>query len=360
MNVVEASGLGKRYGGTWALRGCTLAVPAGHVAALVGPNGAGKTTLLNLAAGLAAPSAGIVTVLGGRPPGSPAALDGIAFVAQDMPLYKNLSAADMLHLTRNLNRRFDQHYAQARLAELGIPLKRKAGKPGTFRYAWTQGIGRWRWTIAKLVPLAVVVAAAAGALSVLFSWYYLPYFAAGNQNLGLNEVSPFFPGLFDLRGVAFAAWTLAAFAIGALAGMLIRRVVPAIVATLAAYAGLAFAAGLFLRQRYLTPLVTTRLNVPGSAWITAQWWTKDGTFAFAGPPPDNLLRQLCPPSSFGPGKPSAVSIVQCVAQHGYTQWTSYQPASRFWPFQWIEGGWLLALSVLLIAATVWLVRRRAA
>ena len=128
MNVIEASGLGKRYGGTWALRECSLAVPAGHVAALVGPNGAGKTTLLNLAVGLAAPSGGAVTVLGGRPAGSPAALDGIAFVAQDTPLYKNLSAADMLHLTRNLNRRFDQRYAQARLAELGIPLKRKAGK----------------------------------------------------------------------------------------------------------------------------------------------------------------------------------------------------------------------------------------
>jgi ABC-2 type transport system ATP-binding protein len=128
MNVIETSGLGKRYGSTWALRGCTLAIPAGHVAALVGPNGAGKTTLLNLAVGLAAPSAGVVTVLGGRPAGSPAALDGIAFVAQDTPVYKNLSAADMLHLTRNLNRRFDQPYARARLGELGIPLKRRAGK----------------------------------------------------------------------------------------------------------------------------------------------------------------------------------------------------------------------------------------
>jgi ABC-2 type transport system ATP-binding protein len=128
MNVVEASGLGKRYGSTWALRECSLTIPAGHVAALVGPNGAGKTTLLNLAVGLAAPSAGAVTVLGGRPAGSLAALDGIAFVAQDTPLYKNLSAADLLHLTSNLNRRFDQHYARARLAELGIPLRRKAGK----------------------------------------------------------------------------------------------------------------------------------------------------------------------------------------------------------------------------------------
>jgi ABC-2 type transport system ATP-binding protein len=128
MNIIETSGLGKRYGSTWALRECTLAIPAGHVAALVGPNGAGKTTLLNLAVGLAEPSAGRVTVLGGLPPGSPAALDGIAFVAQDTPVYKNLPAADMLHLTRNLNRRFDQRYAEARLTELGIPLNRKAGK----------------------------------------------------------------------------------------------------------------------------------------------------------------------------------------------------------------------------------------
>jgi ABC-2 type transport system ATP-binding protein len=128
MNVVEASGLGKRYRGTWALRDCTLEIPAGRVAALVGPNGAGKSTLLNLAVGLSVPSTGAVTVLGGRRAGSPAALDGIAFVAQDTPVYKSLSVADMLYLTRNLNRRFDQAFAMARLAELGIPLKRRAGK----------------------------------------------------------------------------------------------------------------------------------------------------------------------------------------------------------------------------------------
>ena len=128
MNVLEASDLGKRYGRTWALRDCSLAIPAGHVVALVGPNGAGKSTLLNLAVGLAAPSAGAITVLGGQPPGSPAALDGIAFVAQDTPLYRSLSAADMLHLTGNLNRRFDRASAEARLAELGIPLKQRASR----------------------------------------------------------------------------------------------------------------------------------------------------------------------------------------------------------------------------------------
>ncbi len=128
MNVIETHGLGKSYGATKALHDCSLAIPEGHVAALVGPNGAGKSTLLNLAVGLTEPTSGQLTVLGGCRAGSLPALDGIAFVAQDTPLYKNLSAADMLHLTRNLNRRFDQAYAEVRLAELGIPQKRKAGK----------------------------------------------------------------------------------------------------------------------------------------------------------------------------------------------------------------------------------------
>jgi ABC-2 type transport system ATP-binding protein len=78
--------------------------------------------------GLTVPTAGTATVLGDHPAGSAAALDGIAFVGQDAPMYKNLSTGDMLHLTRNLNRRFDQRYARARLAELGIPLGKKAGR----------------------------------------------------------------------------------------------------------------------------------------------------------------------------------------------------------------------------------------
>lgn len=128
MNIIEAEALGRRYRDTWALRDCTLTVPQGHLVALVGPNGAGKSTLLNILVGLTAPTTGRVHVLGGRPVGSIAALDGIAFVAQDMPLYRHLSVADLLHLTRNLNRHFDTARAERRLAELGIDRKQKAGK----------------------------------------------------------------------------------------------------------------------------------------------------------------------------------------------------------------------------------------
>jgi ABC-2 type transport system ATP-binding protein len=128
MNVIEATRLGKCYGKSWALKDCTLQIPEGRLAALVGPNGAGKSTLMNMVAGLAVPTAGTITVLGGSPAGSPIALNNVAFVAQDAPVYKNLSVRDMIHLTRNLNRRFSSAYATARLDELGIPLGRKAGK----------------------------------------------------------------------------------------------------------------------------------------------------------------------------------------------------------------------------------------
>jgi ABC-type transport system involved in multi-copper enzyme maturation permease subunit len=231
-------------------------------------------------------------------------------------------------------------------AFVGAPLLAREMETGTFRYAWTQGIGRWRWTLAKLVPLAAVVAAAAWAFSMLFSWYLQPFSAAGYS-------IPFATDIFDLREVAFTGWTVAAFAIGALAGMLIRRVVPAIAATLAVYAGLAFTTALYLRQHYMTPLLTTNLNLPGSAWIVNQWYTKDGRYAFParGSQIASALQRACPSANNSPQ--------QCLTQHGYTWWASYQPGTRFWPFQWIEGGWLLALSVLLITATVWLVRRRA-
>jgi hypothetical protein len=248
-------------------------------------------------------------------------------------------------------------------AFIGAPVLARELETGTFRYAWTQGLERWRWTLAKLVSLAVVVTAAAGALSLLFSWYYQPYLATANQSRSLNELSPFSSGLFDLRGVAFAAWTLAAIAIGALAGMLIRRVVPAIVATLAVYTGLALLAANLLRQHYLSPLITKAVNVPGTAWITNQYWTSGGRFAFHGwqDAPLNLAQTCGLNAAPGPlGKPVAGTFAQCAAQHGYIQLTSYQPAGRLWSFQWIEAGWLITLSALLVAVTVWLVHHRAA
>ncbi|TYC68535.1 ABC transporter ATP-binding protein [Streptomyces sp. CB01881] len=126
--MIDCGGLGKRYRRSWALRDCHLAVPAGHVVALVGPNGAGKSTLLNLAAGLTTPTEGALTVLGGEPPGSPGALDRIGFVAQNAALYPGLAVRDLLRMGRGLNRRWDEARARTHLDGLGVPLDRRYGR----------------------------------------------------------------------------------------------------------------------------------------------------------------------------------------------------------------------------------------
>jgi hypothetical protein len=183
---------------------------------------------------------------------------------------------------------------------------------------WPAGLKTHHAYAATVAACRPVAAAACGGMSTSF---------IGTNGFLAN-------GLILQRGVAFAAWTLAAFAIGALAGLLTRRVVPAIAATLGVYAGLVLATGGLLRQHYLTPLVASNPNVPASAWIMSQWWSKGGRYAFTGSPPDSLISRFCSARPTGPfGKAPEPSFVQCLSQHGYTLWTSYQPASRFWAFQ---------------------------
>ncbi|MDX6391250.1 MAG: type transport system ATP-binding protein [Streptosporangiaceae bacterium] len=126
--VIETQGLGKRYRRLWALADCTLSIPAGRVVGLVGPNGAGKSTLLNLAAGLLAPTAGAIEVLGSPPPASPAQLARVGFLAQDAPVYAGLSVAEHLKLGARLNPGWDAEFARGRIEWLGLDPSQKAGK----------------------------------------------------------------------------------------------------------------------------------------------------------------------------------------------------------------------------------------
>ena len=200
----------------------------------------------------------------------------------------------------------------------GGPMLARELETGTYRYSWTQGFGRARWAVAKLVIVAVAITVTAGAFSQLFSWFFQPF-------LGQESLTVLNATVFATHGIAFAAWTLLAFSVGALAGMFFRRTLPAMAVTLGVYTGLAILTWTVLRQHYLPAIVTS------------------------GPIPDNN----------GPFTVNSPWVLRNWTS-GHTQWASYIPVSRFWPMQFVESGWLLALSILLIAATVWLVRRRAA
>jgi ABC-2 type transport system ATP-binding protein len=128
MNALTTEKLTKAYSTKVALHDCTLAIPQGSVVALVGPNGAGKTTLLEIATGLVKATSGGATVLDGLEPGSLAALQRVAFVAQDAPLYQAISVGSLVHLAEALNPFFDRDFAIARLKEVEVPWKRRVGK----------------------------------------------------------------------------------------------------------------------------------------------------------------------------------------------------------------------------------------
>jgi ABC-2 type transport system ATP-binding protein len=125
--AIATRGLAKHYRKRTALTDCTITVPEGRISALIGPNGAGKTTLLRLLAGLATPTAGEVAVLGATPGRDLALLAEIGFVAQEIPLYRRMSAEDHIRMGARLNPRWDGASVRQRLESLSIPLGQAVG-----------------------------------------------------------------------------------------------------------------------------------------------------------------------------------------------------------------------------------------
>lgn len=240
----------------------------------------------------------------------------------------------------------------------GAPILARELETGTFRYTWTQGVGRTRWAVATVLGGAVSVAVLMGAFGVLVAWH--------NQPLADSGITPRLRATsFPVTGLAAAGWALAGFALGVTAGLLWRRVVAALATAFAAWFGLAFLTATELRPNYLAQLTTTNLQLSARDLSLGQSWSKDGVrvgdaqlnsvlqaigVQFDGGGPNQVPR---------PGGP-AVDPVQYLLQHGFQQVTSYQPDSRYWPFQWIESGWLVGLSALLLVTTLWLLRRRPA
>ena len=228
----------------------------------------------------------------------------------------------------------------------GAPLLSRELESGTFRFAWTQGAGRTRWVLSTLVVPALVVTAATGAFTAIFYWYLRPF-------LALGQVSEMLPLTFALLGVAFAAWTLLAYALSAFLGALLRRTVPAMVITLVIYIVLAMQTATAIRPHYATPVtVPSSSAAANSGWVISIYTTTRTGQEIS----QNAIQ--VPESVQNSRDPNAFQ--DWLDQHGYTQWTSLQPDTRFWEFQLIEGAWLTAVSAALIGGSAWLIRRRGA
>jgi hypothetical protein len=234
----------------------------------------------------------------------------------------------------------------------GAPLLSRELESGTFRFAWTQGAGRTRWVLSTLLVPALAVTAATGAFTAIFYWYLRPF-------LALGQVSEMLPLTFALLGVVFVAWTLLAYALSAFLGALLRHTVAAMVISLVLYIVLAMQTATAIRPHYAAPVtVPSSSSAAGGGWVISLFAKSPTGQAISQPDLFATFQRQASGNVQNSGNPGAFPA--WAARHGYTQWTTLQPDSRFWKFQLIEGAWLTALSAGLIGATVWLVRRRGA
>ena len=240
-------------------------------------------------------------------------------------------------------------------AVVGAPLIGRELESGVFRYSWTQGAGRMRWAVTVIIPAVIVTMVLMGALGVLVAWRNQPMIDAGSaQRLDSST--------FPTTGMAVVGWTLLGVSTGVLAGLLWRRVVPAVATTFAAWFGLAYLASV-LRPHLLTPL-TTKGDVPTGGLEISEYWTKGGTPISVSEVSSVLERVGVTMSEDGfsanadKGSTVPVDPIAYLNAHGYSHVHNYQPDSRYWSFQWIEVGWLVLVSVALLGLTFWLVRRR--
>jgi hypothetical protein len=270
----------------------------------------------------------------------------------------------------------------------GAPLVTREIESGTHRLAWTQGVTQQRWLLTKLAIIGLASALAAGLYSLAMTWWALPF-----DHLNANRISP---AIFDQRGIVPVGYAVFAFALGVAAGVIIRRTLPAMAATLVGFVGVRMLIQYLVRPHLLSPLHATRALTPstdiglsvnssgptivsGHPSIHGSWVLGSSVVDSSGhAPSSDFVRQACsaalaqgsrsgplPPGNGGSrpaphGAPQAFTTCIHNVSTQFYQLVTYQPGSRFWAFQGIETGVFIVLAIGLAALSVWWLRRRRA
>jgi ABC-type transport system involved in multi-copper enzyme maturation permease subunit len=258
----------------------------------------------------------------------------------------------------------------------GAPLIAREVESGSYRLAWNQSVTRERWLAVKLGVLGLTSMALAGLFSLALSWWASPIDHAAAVGASGGFQQRFFPTLFGARGVVPIGYAAFAFALGVLIGLLIKRTIPAMAVTLAVTATVLIAMPLGIRPHLITPVrTTTALTAANIQGLSASPGPGGGQLqtVFAGSPDlpgawvlstqvttasgsANLGRMpvACQPTnSSGPQ-----ACFSALAAKHLKQVVTYQPADRYWDFQWLELGIFLTVAILLAWGCFWLIRRR--
>ncbi|HWE56017.1 MAG TPA: hypothetical protein VG435_10915 [Acidimicrobiales bacterium] len=238
---------------------------------------------------------------------------------------------------------------------IGAPLVAREFESGTFRFVWTQGRSRVQWIVTKLVLLGMVLALSTLGFSALFTWWYGPFNAISGRMTAY--------GAYEVSGLVFAARTLFGFALGALLGLLIRRVVPAMVAT-----GIGWITVMWVTMTYLRPSIRPPITIigrqgkgpiptdgalPFNADIVHNWMQDAAGHHVAY---EQVINQAI--AANGGNPPSPQGLDAWMAQQHYSQWVSYLPNNWFWHFQTTEATGYFVVAIVLAVVTVLALRRR--
>ena len=248
----------------------------------------------------------------------------------------------------------------------GAPLVTREFETGTFRLAWSQSVTRSQWIAVKLAVIGLAAMATAGLLSLLTSWWASPlYQAAQKARSDELSISKLAPPLFGAGGVAPVGYAAFAFALGVTAGVLLRRLLPAMAVTLAIFAAIQIFWPTVVRPHLIPPVRS--VQALSTASFDGIMTTQNGGFALSvasvSALPGAWFISSQPVNTAGhavTSSPACVSqnnVIACLADHGVRLAVSNQPASRYWAFQWLDTGIFVILGAGLGALCYRRIRR---
>jgi hypothetical protein len=226
---------------------------------------------------------------------------------------------------------------------LGAPLVAREFEQGTHRLVWTQSVTRRRWLASKVVVLALATALCAAAIAAITAWWRGPFDALRGRVT---------PNAFDVEGVVVPAYAVFALALGVLAGLLLRRTIPAMTAAAGAFVLTRLAVEKLLRPRYLSPLHEAGAGIQRPP-LPRDWVLRDALVTSTGHPVTSALQD----SAVAHAQKAQTDAAIYMSELGWRRVVSFQPDDRFWTFQAIEAAIFVALAVATLAVAIWLVRR---
>jgi hypothetical protein len=215
---------------------------------------------------------------------------------------------------------------------------------GTHLLVWTQSVRQRDWLRGKVALMLAAAVLWGTAVSAVVTWW--------SGTLNSLEANRFDPGKFDAQAIAPVAYAVFGVSLGLAAGALLRRVLPALATTVVGFVAVRLIIVSYVRPHYLSARTTSGpifrdQSLPSGSWILSRTPVLNGK-AFSGPLEVPAICRL----------PTRGDIDACLQRHGLASRIKYQPASRYWPFQWVESGIFVALAAVLVAVAVIAVRRR--